>query len=404
MSKKILIVEDEPIVSLDMNRALTKKGYAVVATIPRGEEAMKSVNELEPDIILMDIILQGEMDGIDTVEQIKSHHDIPIIYVTAHSDEATLSRAKATEPHGYVIKPINQKELITAIELAFYKHEMDMVLKASEEKHRLLLKNAGIGIGYYDTKGKIILFNNIAAAYHQGEPKDFKGKTLAEVYGKEASKKYMKRIDTAVKTRETHEYEDFVSLETGDKWFASTYTAIPDAKGKTMGVQIISHDITSRKTYEDELQKKREELETANEELQAAIEELESQNEDLMEANEVLSENESMLRNLFEASIDGVFLESLNGNILECNSRACEMYGYTKEEMINLSVKELIPEEDRDKIPHIIDEELEKGGIHINARALRKDGTVFDAEVSTRLIRSRSRQMVVAFIRDITHR
>jgi len=125
----ILIVEDESIVALDIKDKLEHLGYNVLAIVSSGERAIEEVKKNQPDLILMDIILKGEIDGIETARQIRKCFDIPIIYLTAHSDEQTLKRAKVTEPFGYIIKPFVDDDLKSAIEIALYKHGMDTKLK-----------------------------------------------------------------------------------------------------------------------------------------------------------------------------------------------------------------------------------------------------------------------------------
>jgi two-component system response regulator LytT len=125
----VLVVEDESIVAKDIQQSLIKLGYNVVGTSSTGEKALALANELRPDIILMDIMLKGPMSGIDTAAEIKKDLSIPVIFLTAYADENTLSKAKVTEPFGYIIKPFKEIDLHTSIEMALYKHgkEKDIV-------------------------------------------------------------------------------------------------------------------------------------------------------------------------------------------------------------------------------------------------------------------------------------
>ncbi|MCO5259795.1 MAG: response regulator [Crocinitomicaceae bacterium] len=119
---KVLVVEDESIVSKDIQNSLKKLGYIVVGAASTGERAIELAAETFPDVILMDIMLKGEMDGITAAEIIKQKANIPIIFLTAYADSATLSKAKITEPHGYILKPFKEIDLHTNIEMAIYKH------------------------------------------------------------------------------------------------------------------------------------------------------------------------------------------------------------------------------------------------------------------------------------------
>jgi CheY-like chemotaxis protein len=129
----ILIVEDEHIVALDIKNRLKKLGYVVAGRAATGQAAIDKAAETCPDLILMDIRLKGEMDGIAAAEQIRDRLGIPVIYLTAYSDEATLQRAKITEPYGYIIKPFEDRDLHTTIAMALYRHKVEQELRESRQ-------------------------------------------------------------------------------------------------------------------------------------------------------------------------------------------------------------------------------------------------------------------------------
>ena len=125
MSAKILVTEDEGIVAADIEDRLRSLGYQVTATCSSGVEALQKVVETKPDLVLMDIMIQGDMDGIETAKHVREDFGIPVIFLTAYSDDATFQRAKITEPFGYLLKPFEERELRTNIEMALYKHSME---------------------------------------------------------------------------------------------------------------------------------------------------------------------------------------------------------------------------------------------------------------------------------------
>ncbi len=133
---KILVVEDEVIVAEDIAGRLKKLGYAVAGTVFSGEEAIKKAAETQPDLVLMDIVLKGEMDGVTASEKIRNNSDIPTVFLTAYADEKTLQRAKMTDPFGYIVKPFQQNDLRVAIEIAAHRREIETkmrkALQASE--------------------------------------------------------------------------------------------------------------------------------------------------------------------------------------------------------------------------------------------------------------------------------
>lgn len=130
-SNRILIVEDEGIVAMDLQFTLEKLGHKVVGVVASGEEAVRKVTEDQPNLVLMDIRLKGKIDGIEAASQIQSKFDVPVIYLTAHADKSTLARAKVTEPFGYILKPFEERELSINIEIALYKHQMEQQLRNS---------------------------------------------------------------------------------------------------------------------------------------------------------------------------------------------------------------------------------------------------------------------------------
>ena len=126
---KILIAEDEYIIAIDLKKTLEKLGYVITAYVANGQEVIRHAQTDNPDLIIMDIMLEGEMSGIQAAEIIKQKYNVPIVYLTAFTDEKTLQRAKITEPVGYILKPFEERSLHSAIEIALYKHEMETQLK-----------------------------------------------------------------------------------------------------------------------------------------------------------------------------------------------------------------------------------------------------------------------------------
>lgn len=129
----ILVVEDEAIVSKDIQQSLKKLGYDVVGACATGEDAMKQAERLHPTLVLMDIMLKGDISGIEAAEFVREKLNIPVIFLTAYADSSTLSKAKVTEPYGYIIKPFKEIDLQTNIEIALYKHERAKDMKKERD-------------------------------------------------------------------------------------------------------------------------------------------------------------------------------------------------------------------------------------------------------------------------------
>ncbi len=133
--KRILIVEDERIVAEDLKSFLTKMGYAVTGIAASGEETIRNVELQRPDLVLMDIRIQGPQDGIEVAEHLYAEYNVPVSYLTAFADAPTLDRAKVTMPFGYILKPFETQSLQAVIELALHRHMMEKVVGEMDGWH-----------------------------------------------------------------------------------------------------------------------------------------------------------------------------------------------------------------------------------------------------------------------------
>ena len=162
----VLVVEDENIVAKDIQQSLLKMGYKVIGTASSGEKAKEILKENQPDIILMDIMLKGNMSGIDTAEYVKDIYDLPVIFLTAYADENTLSKAKITEPYGYILKPFKEIDLHTSIEMALYKHKKTSELKKENDSYATLLDgNNSADFLFIRAKAKLVKIKMVDLFY-----------------------------------------------------------------------------------------------------------------------------------------------------------------------------------------------------------------------------------------------
>ncbi len=160
--ERIQIVEDEKIIALDLQRRLEKFGYSVVALAATAEEAVEAALEYYPDIILMDIMLGGNRDGIDAAIEIHEQYNVPIVFLTAYADERTVERAKKAEPVGYVLKPFKERELQTTIDIALYKSSIDRQMQEQEQLFEALLDSMNDGLIAYSKDQTIRFLNPVA--------------------------------------------------------------------------------------------------------------------------------------------------------------------------------------------------------------------------------------------------
>lgn len=253
---RILIVEDEFITGTDLTRRLEKAGYEVVGLADTGRKAIALAGEMHPDLILMDISLKEEMNGIHAAQEIKKIHDLPVVFLTANSDEATVNEALRSDPFGYITKPVDDRSLKTAIRIALYKHDMEGRVKASEEQFRNIANLLDESI-FLIARNYAVKYLNQCAANLAG--KDVEACTdkhiqalLPEPIGKALGIAVAEVFETGTPFRKTGRYEfnhTTVWLDTSILPFHRNGKDVTHVLG-------ISRDITARILLELEMEKK----------------------------------------------------------------------------------------------------------------------------------------------------
>ena len=176
---KILVVEDEKILAIGLKRKLEIMGYTVTGTATSGSEAIEKAGKELPDLVLMDIVLKGDMDGIDTAQQIINLYNIPIIYLTAYADEEILKRAMVTEPYGYLTKPFKETELKANIEMALYKHKVEIERKEliknrlMDDYYQFILKSMKKSNSSDEINTKKILLKTVEKSFEEKMEPEF---------------------------------------------------------------------------------------------------------------------------------------------------------------------------------------------------------------------------------------
>jgi two-component system cell cycle sensor histidine kinase/response regulator CckA len=176
----VLVVEDEVLIADDIQRTLVRLGYQVPSTVLSGESAIQATGELQPSLVLMDIKLRGRMDGIEAAAAIRERFDVPVVYLTSHSDEPTLARAMGTHPHGYLLKPFTDRELRTSIEVALDRHEMETKLAQRERWFSTTLRSIGDAVISTD-RALSVTFMNPEAERITGWGQEALGRPITEV-------------------------------------------------------------------------------------------------------------------------------------------------------------------------------------------------------------------------------
>ncbi|MDA3812643.1 MAG: response regulator [Candidatus Cloacimonetes bacterium] len=247
--KRLLIVEDERIIAEDIKKTLLHFGYNVIEIISYGEIVLERYDKLNPDLILMDIMLAGKINGIETASRIKEKHRVPIIYLTAYANEPILGSAKITEPFGYLIKTLEENEQHATIEMAFYRYKIENTLRQSEEKYRLLFKSIADPIFIITDDGEKFFDCNDVVLNKYGYTKE-------ELTSSPATKLYIKeeheQLAHYLKAKNPDDSPIFTHIsKNGEKIIVELHKSKIFFKNEKV-LLIIARDITKRKQAEDE--------------------------------------------------------------------------------------------------------------------------------------------------------
>ncbi len=249
-SAQILIVEDESIIALNLQEILESLDYCVSAVVASGEQAIRQAAELQPSLVLMDIRLQGEMDGIQAAEQIWEQFQIPVIYVTGHSDRSTVERVRLTAPFGYLLKPTKQRELYVAIESALQRCERERWMSA-------VLKGMGDGVIVVDAQQKIKFFNPLAEVITGWSFAQARDRPIADIFN---TLQAQTRLPIENPVAVTLEQGTAIYLENNLLLVSKNGTAIPitnsiapfcDRSGAIAGAVLVFRDATARNQAEE---------------------------------------------------------------------------------------------------------------------------------------------------------
>ena len=336
---RILVVEDDAVSGMYLKSVLEEFGYDVPCVASSLEEVLKSIPTFSPDLVLMDIVLSGPGDGIDAAGSIASTHDVPVIFLTAHTDEAMIGRARLTGPYGFMMKPVNVSELHITIEFALYRHRMESRIKQSEEKFRHLFEQSADAQLLIEGK-RIIDCNNAALhLFRAGNKEQLLGRTMDEL-----SPEF--QPDGTSSAARTAEISDFVfELESlSFEWVHLAFDGreVPVDVTETIipiGGRPIVHgvlkDITVRKL-----------------------------------AQSALRRSEQQYRVLVETMSDGMVQIGNGGEVTFVNDRFCEMVGRPQKEIVGSPVIDFIHDDDRENFrkASFLKKRLRKGEFEITLR------------------------------------
>ena len=267
---RILIVEDESIVAEDIQNSLKSLGYDVSNIITSGEVVFKEIENNPPDVILMDIVLKGQLSGIDVAEEIKEKSDIPVIYLTAYANMQTLEKAKLTEPYGYMVKPFNIKELQSTLEMALYKSRMEKKLKRRNVWISSVLNSIADGVVATDKQGKITFVNSIAENLIGTKKNKIIGSSIEDILNlgdentNKAVKNYLSKLLKNKKIDSLSWSANMISKNNFKIPVDSSIAPIITDNDAIEGVVVVFRDVSERKKMEFNLKARNLELEALN--------------------------------------------------------------------------------------------------------------------------------------------
>jgi PAS domain S-box-containing protein len=244
-----MIVENEIILAIELEQKLTEMGYEIIGRVVSGKEAVDMAIDLKPDMIIMDIRLEDELDGIEAAEKIRKTKPIPIIYLTAYADDRTLQRAKLTEPYGYLVKPYSEVELRTSIEMALHKAQMEQQLRESEERFRVIFDSAEDWIFIKDYSLRYTHVNSSMLRLLKRTSEQIIGKTDDEVMGMEEGK-LSREVEDRVLRGQTVEMEHTTKFGGSVVTWDLIRTPLRDGDGRIYGLCGIGRNVTERKKME----------------------------------------------------------------------------------------------------------------------------------------------------------
>ncbi len=373
MSKaRIMVVEDEGIVAEDIRMNLQDFGYEVSCVVGTGAEAVRKAESDRPDLVLMDIVLGDDMDGIQAAAEIRRRLGIPIVYLTAYADEQTLERAKITDPFGYLVKPFRAEDLHSTIEMALYKHRLDAKLKESEEWFAVTLNSIGDAVIATDGEGCVKFMNPQATTLTGWEEDLGKGRPLKEVFpmvavgGAPNSENLVEGLTSHPESSRLINCRGTLKRKDGPEIAAETSSApIRNADGRVIGIVVVFRDVTERQAVGERLRL-----------LCAAV----------------------------EQSSEGIAIVDLEGAVIFVNKAFASMHDFTPEEVLGQNLSVFHTHEQMDLVEAAIRQIRLEGEHSGEIWHARKDGSVFPGLMhNTLLLDAEGKPSgMIGTLRDIT--
>ena len=355
---KILIVEDESIVAMDLKQRLIAMDYEVTATVSNGAAAIEQVSACLPNLILMDIQIKGDIDGIETSHKIQEQFDVPIVFLTANSDAVTVERAKSTGPLAYLLKPFEDRDLRTTIEIALYRFQLEQKLKASESWLQAVLKSISDAVIASDIEGRVVFINSIAehiTGWESNQAKNMDSDKLMKLVIEDTEKPVNNPIKQCLRDGIIVGWTNHTNLEnsSGQK-IPIEFSAAPiqNNQGTQVGCVMVFRDVTIAREaelkivgYQDQLKKL---LTIRTDELDETVANLSQET-----TKRCIAEEEALDLSRFpEENPDPVLRISKDGKLVYANRASTLIL-----DSWNCEIKQLVPE----KWMNIVSQALSSG-------------------------------------------
>lgn len=375
--EKILIVEDERIVAEEVRHILSSMGYVITGVVSTGADAVRLAGETTPDLILMDIKLKGDMDGIEAAGIVLERFSIPVIYLTAYSDEATIQRAKLTRPLGYIIKPLDRIQVHSVIEVALYRYRREKVLIESEKWLSRTLKTIENGIAVVNGAGLVQYMNPAAAMLMGVAATQTSGRnidelaTATDIHDRQRIPAFFGRI---IAGRPAAPVKGSVILASGDDYEIPVSYVISPAReesGMEPGYIIVLHDISKRLKIEN-----------------------------------VLQATETKCRSFADAAGEGVMSVDQEHRILFVNKAMADMLAYSKDHMIGQPLSRFVNTDSAMDLQLRLSDASDNAVIRCDTEMKKSDGSKIWAVMTINRMKDKNGNYsgAVAMVSDVTGR
>lgn len=372
-NSNIMIVEDNLLVAEDLKGKLSRMGYNIAASAKNGAQALEKAKECHPDLVLMDINLGDGIDGIEVAKEIREKYDSIIVYLTAYTDEETIKRAKFTEPHGFIVKPFDENEIKSTIDIVYHKKRAESFLAESHRWLETTLNSIGDAVIASDSNGNVSFINPVAQQLTGWLEAEAIGKPVREVFhiiSEKTGKVEEDPVSRVLREKTIIGLANHTLLisKTGEKIpIADSGAPICNDDGEVIGVVLVFRDQTDERKYQKNLE-----------------------------------QSENYYRELFENNTAmKLLIDPDTGRVVDANSSACKFYQYSLDEIKTLKIWE-INQSSQSKVQKDMAAVVTKDKAEFLFKHKLASGEVRDVHVYSGLVETHGKKLLHSIIVDVT--